>query len=55
MGGGWGAFGTREQDRTMAKQEHVKLLSPPGRSTLFVSAHLRWGIVNSSPRLALYI
>ena len=31
MGGGWGAFGTREQDRTMAKQEHVKLLSPPGQ------------------------
>jgi anti-anti-sigma regulatory factor len=29
--GVWGAFGTRERDCTMTKQEHVKLLSPPGQ------------------------
>ncbi|MGZ6346562.1 MAG: STAS domain-containing protein [Anaerolineales bacterium] len=29
LDGGWGAFGTRERDRTITRQEHVKLLSPP--------------------------
>ncbi len=31
LDGGWGAFGTRERDRALNKQEHVKLLSPPAQ------------------------
>jgi len=31
LDGGWGAFGTRERDRIMTEQEHVKLLYPPGQ------------------------
>ena len=31
LDGGWGSFDTRERDLAITKQEHVKLLSPPGQ------------------------